>query len=216
MPWFARARNRQAKGQNALQTLCNRPTNQPPEWSDLASLLRRHEQGPQANPAKGSNADTCMHAAGPIRQSQTTASLIAHIKTNDIRLAATASSAPCLSLFKPLAFGYLQWTALTTIHSTSSPWHQHEAIHRQALVNSQLRSAIRSDIAYSETLVFKALSTEKTGLMARLIRADKHCAQWQARQQQRLSASPSPFPMSAYQRYWRKLNRRGEMNHQNE
>ncbi len=68
----------------------------------VAAILRDKEDHP--DPGKGfTKANVCMHAGfGPIRISQTTASLIAVLDGEQTLVFATGSSAPCTGIFKPL------------------------------------------------------------------------------------------------------------------
>lgn len=70
---------------------------------DLMHLLRDHgESGLRYSWLNGALAGPCAHASGLIAATQTTASWIAELKPGKIQHWATASSTPCLSLFKPV------------------------------------------------------------------------------------------------------------------
>ncbi len=102
----------------------------------MAAILRDH--GPFAgikHPAEMSNACLCMHAADPlIRQSQTVGSLIVELKPDGRILSfATGTSAPCLSVFKPIFWGCsTNWRAESAF-DPQSLWWQHEQLHRELL-----------------------------------------------------------------------------------
>lgn len=206
IPGFAAARSREQQGQKALQKLCEHPASLPHHWSDFAQLLRRHKQGSQADPANGSNHDTCMHAGGPIRQSQTTASLIVKIQKNDTRLAATGTSAPCLSIFRPLSFDNHSWSALQSQENPHSLWHEQEHIHRLALFNNNLRASIRGDIQLTESVIFDALNAPKASLATQLGKADLSAMEWQQRQLARAEGQNINSTFGAYGYYWQRLN----------
>jgi secernin len=68
----------------------------------MMGALRAHEEGADNSFEKGSMKDVCMHA-GSLVSSQTTASLIGELK-DDSEYWYTASSLPCISVFKPFVF----------------------------------------------------------------------------------------------------------------
>jgi len=69
----------------------------------MMEALRTHHQGADHPFQKGSMKDVCMHA-GSLVTSQTTASLVGELKTSDSEYFYTASSLPCVSVFKPFVF----------------------------------------------------------------------------------------------------------------
>ena len=108
--------------------------------ADAFSILRDH--GPAAaesgwSPAQITGRTLCMHAGGGDRRSQTVASLVSEIGEAGAIHWVTGSSAPCLSIFKPvtLAGGRPpQGPAPSDLFDQESPWWRHEALHRGALV----------------------------------------------------------------------------------
>lgn len=124
------------KGKNELQT--------------MKAMLRSHAMNPQASfPDKTWTAwNVCMHAGpGPIRNSQAVASMITAFSNDDITHWVTGTSAPCLSVFKPV------WmkAGLPDMgpHSTEkfdqrSLWWDHERIHRRVLQDFPTRHAYLS------------------------------------------------------------------------
>ncbi len=110
--------------------------------SDIFKILRSHIGHPDKfTPDNGLfGSDVCMHAGfGPIRGSQTTGSLA--IRNNGSpEIWVTGSSAPCLSLFKPVSFheknplfdGIPEKT-----FNNNDYWWQHELLHRRILQNYQ-------------------------------------------------------------------------------
>jgi dipeptidase len=208
MPWFAAAKQRQQQGQCQLAMLADQPISQPLNWADFAALLRQHKH-PSQQPASGSNADRCMHAGGPIRQSQTTASLIVRIQEGDIRAAATGTSAPCLSIFRPFSFDAENWSLLyDPHHGQHSLWHEYEPIHRRAMFNESLRRSIKGDISLTEPNIFAALDSNKTSLATSLGQADLSCMEWQQRQLARAEHLPLTSEWSGYGYYWQRLNKK--------
>ena len=104
----------------------------------MASILRDHRTHP--DPAAGlAGADICMHASfGPIRGSQSTASMIVSLDKNRPLVFATGTSAPCTGIFKPY------WVDAPPSDQGQSPQGQfdpkttfwsHERLHREVLEN---------------------------------------------------------------------------------
>lgn len=202
------AKGREKSNQKQLQTLCQQPLNLRTDWADFAQMLRHHKLGTNAHAADGNNEDSCMHAGGLIRRSQTTASMIVHLQEDDIRAAATGTSAPCLSLFRPLSFDSEHWSVLNQLDNHNSLWHEQEPIHRRAIFNDALKSSIQGDIALTEHRIFKALNASKTTLATELGKADICCMEWQQRQLARAEHLPLQTEISAYGYYWRRLNKK--------
>lgn len=100
---------------------------------DLMGALRVHTPKAQGSPlCRGSVGSVCMHAGGMVGD-HTTASLIVQVD-DDISLWATGSSTPCISLFKPCAFG----TVSPPVFAPSDPkareyWFRREAFHRSCI-----------------------------------------------------------------------------------
>jgi secernin len=170
MPYFAGAAQRQ---QLALQA-CDAGAE---SWASAAARLRQHRRG-NADPARGSNADVCMHAAGYIRRHQTTGSMIARLDARGATVAFTGTSAPCLSIFRPVAFAG-NWSALTAAaQRISAPlWRRHEWLHRWALADAALRERLRATRDQVERQVFKLLAEAVQDGDA-LHRADRLAAAW--------------------------------------
>lgn len=107
---------------------------------DAFSILRSHHGDEQDfSPSKATlGSDVCMHAGfGPIRVSQTTGSMVARISKDSQDIWVTASSAPCLSLFKPLKlsqddlFDFVPGKEF----ERDSYWWKHEDFHRRFLLD---------------------------------------------------------------------------------
>jgi len=97
--------------------------------------------GKKYHPSYGSNTDICMHAANSIiRKSQTTGSMIVELtKDKKILIYATGTSAPCISIFKPLFLGYKKIPGENyhtgKFYDEKSIWWKHEKLHRLFLEN---------------------------------------------------------------------------------
>lgn len=196
MPRFAGAAQRR---QLALQA-CDGAT---ASWAGSAARLRQHHGG-NADPAQGSNADVCMHAAGFIRRHQTTASMIARLDAGGACVAFTGTSAPCLSIFRPAGFDG-DWSVLTAeAQRLQAPlWRRHERLHRWALADPALRerlTATRDEVERQVFELFGQAATDDTALQ----RADRRAAAWH----KVLWESIRDLTPPRGSRFWRALARR--------
>ncbi len=148
LPWFAGSHRRRSL---SLQCLARTAADGPADFATLAGHLRAHRRGNES-PLEGSNGDVCMHASGPIRRSQTTGSLIAWLGPQGPRLAVTGTSAPCLSLFRPLTLG-VDSQVLAPAPDQAPLWQAWEAVHRAALFDADYRARLRQAIADIEAEV---------------------------------------------------------------
>jgi len=109
-------------------------------------ILRDHgaEAGKDWSPDKGLfGAEVCMHASsGPVRGSQSTGSMISHLKDGKATHWLTGTSAPCSGIFKPV------WLdsglpdlgpAPTGTYDENTLWWRHENLHRELLRDYALR-----------------------------------------------------------------------------
>lgn len=170
MPWLAGSRQRRALALQACDV-------SRAGWASAAARLRQHHK-PGADPAHGSNADVCMHAAGFIRRHQTTGSMIARLTAEGTTVAFTGTSAPCLSIFRPAGFDQ-GWSVLTAeAQRVQAPlWRRHEWLHRWALADPALRERLRATRDQVETQIFNLLD-ETGGDGQALQRADRLAAAW--------------------------------------
>lgn len=105
-------------------------------------LLRSHgkHDSESFEPSRSSMAAVCLHAKGPVTPSQTTGSMVAVLRKNSPHSVwLTGSSAPCLSLFKPVYFGGVNPAEMLGVPSASALdgtyfW-RHEKLHREALLD---------------------------------------------------------------------------------
>lgn len=110
----------------------------------MMSTLRHHGREP-FDPQKGiTDVDVCMHAGfGPIRISQSTASMVAYLDKNNPLIFATGTSAPCTGIFKPFwvdAASFLTSEPVPAARADSqSLFWFHERLHRAVLLNYQER-----------------------------------------------------------------------------
>ena len=194
MPHFGRSAQRRE-----LSLQCLERSAASPSLAAMAQHLRTHAGGHE-DPARGSNADLCLHAAGYVRRSQTTGSMLACSGPDGPRIAVTGTSAPCLSIFRPVDFSG-GWSVLTPQgQEASAPlWTANERLHRRALFDPLLRDEIRRTREEVEAAVLKAVSRGDTAARQD---ADAGAFQWHQRRLQGLGQSSRRRPS----RYWRRLN----------
>jgi secernin len=105
----------------------------------MMSTLRHHNDE-NFDPQSGiTEVDVCMHAGfGPIRVSQSTASMVVYLDKGSPVVFATGTSSPCTSIFKPIwmdtSLPDLGPVPTSTYDSASLFW-THERLHRAALLN---------------------------------------------------------------------------------
>jgi dipeptidase len=108
--------------------------------ADMMRILRDHgalaARDPVWSPAKIVGRTICMHAGHGDRRSQSVGSMVSELRAETAVHWLTGSSAPCLSVFKPviLAAGLPdQGAAPTDRFDGANRWWRHERIHRAAL-----------------------------------------------------------------------------------
>ncbi len=203
LPRFARAEARQTLGLSCLRKTAETG----PTLEHFARHLRSHAFDGDGY-ARASNADMCMHAAGLVRRSQTTGSLVARIARSvtglDLQILVTGTSAPCLSLFRPVSFDYdISYSVLASDQADphASPWWHFEPLHRRALFDAKLRTELRTDRDAIEARLFSQAATA-----AQLRAADQLCREWDKRNQRRLGlARQRPARLT---RYWSSVSAR--------
>ena len=103
--------------------------------ADLAAVLRDHGPGrelPRYHPLNGAMDAPCMHGGGLVASSQTVGSWISRLTRDGAQHWATATSAPCLSGFKPVELlTPIDLGAPTGIEDGSSAWWRFERLHRR-------------------------------------------------------------------------------------
>jgi dipeptidase len=108
----------------------------------MMAILRDHgpeaDDNPDWTPADTVRRSICMHAAAGPRRSQSVASMVCELRPDGAIHWVTGTSAPCLSLFKPV----LLETGLpdhgprpSDVFDAQSLWWRHEQLHRAALAD---------------------------------------------------------------------------------
>jgi len=105
--------------------------------SDFASILRDHGSRDRL-PEKGITGSTiCMHAGfGPVRGSQTTGSMVSHLRPDQTAHFLTGTAAPCTGIFKPawLDAGLPDTgPAPSGTYDAATLYWRHERLHRTVL-----------------------------------------------------------------------------------
>jgi dipeptidase len=135
------------KGRNRRATTFNALTEHRGAVSvDFMMDTLRHHNDEHFDPQSSiTNMDVCMHAGfGPIRGSQSTASMVVYLDRDTPIIFATGTSAPCTSIFKPFwmdAASSLSLGPAPTHRSDSSLYWTHETLHRATLLNYPERIA---------------------------------------------------------------------------
>ncbi len=97
------------RGRCARATSLLEPKSGRLELADLVAVLRDHgaeaEGDPDWTPRKTERRSICMHAACGARRSQTVNSMASDLTPGAVTHWVTGTSAPCLSLFKPVVIG---------------------------------------------------------------------------------------------------------------
>jgi secernin len=108
-----------------------------PTAADLTAVLRSHGAHalPRYSPVNGAMAAPCMHAGGVLAASQTTASWVSELAAGNAVHWATATAAPCTSLFKPFSIDLPVdlGPAPDDRFDPLALWWRHELLHRAAL-----------------------------------------------------------------------------------
>lgn len=156
--------------------------------SIMMGILRSHGgENSTTHPARTDMGSICMHASfGPLRASQSTSALVAHLRKVLPVYWATASSGTCTGVFKPLYLigggnDYLSDDTNGT-YSSRELWWRHESLHRQAIMKygfwrdelSQKRDALEEGFIREEGKIVKSAGNKKT-LAGRVDRFSRAC-----------------------------------------
>jgi secernin len=195
----AAGRTRQART-SALCAVAKSP-------ADAMAILRDHGPGrrwPVYARTNGAMRAPCVHAGGLVAASQTTASWAAALRPGDVRHYATATAAPCLSVFKrvsvsePLALGPVPDDRF----DPDTLWWRHERLHR-ALIAEPVPLA-DAYAAERDTLEARLLADD-TSPAESFAQAETLLARWLAR----LEAGPKrDLRPSVARAYWKKRDAR--------
>ncbi len=208
LPFFGASHKRLALSRTCLAQTGKQPTI---SLGDMTQILRRHADSDSV-PDGGSNADICMHAGGIIRRSQTCGSMVSRLTEGGALHLVTGTSAPCLSLFKPVdhassgPFFVLNPDERTV---AGSIWEQHEAIHRRLLFDDKNRQSLQKSIAEAEAAIFSIF--ENADFMpseSDFMTVDRLVREYHNQWRKRYAALPFRYPkLSLYGLFWKRMNR---------
>lgn len=192
LPWIGGAHQRQAQNRAFLASCTSQA-----DFPSLINALRGHG-GAGDDFSRHNNRQVCMHAGSFWRPSQTTASLVARLQGEASLIAATGTSAPCLSLFQPLSFADESGAALLSdplAPIEQSLWWRFEGVHRRSLVDTAFRQALRTSRNALESELWLALQQPVVDWPCLVERAGNWHRDWQAQAQE------VSVPLS---RWWRR------------
>ena len=187
---------------------------------DMMAILRDHgpEADPAWTPAQTVGRTICMHAGEGLRRSQSVGSMVCDLTQGRAVHWITASSAPCLSVFKPVLFETglpEQGAAPTDDADAASRWWRHERIHRAALDDyadvlasfAPTRDALEASFRQRLGEVLSAeTSPSDLKTVVQICWADADAAE-AALQDQLLASRPTRPPRGAFAQSWRRLNK---------
>jgi dipeptidase len=212
---FSACRKRQSQGMNLLRSRKNAM-----EPASAMSHLRDHG-GKDYRPDRHFLATAiCAHAANPLsrKSTQTTGSLVAHLRKNRHMYWATGTSAPCTALFKPLDFtcmGQLDTGPVPdALFNPDSLWWSHELFHRTVLKDYQTRLAdfLPERDALEKQLLHEASRTDSgklKGLSQKAFSKGKEMSnEWLNRvQNSKIRQKPTLY----YRIYWNRQNKKANI-----
>ena len=180
-----------------------------PNVRALISVLRSHGSGPWPHYrlGNGAMAAPCMHAGGLLAASQTTASWVSELHRGGGLHWATATAAPCTSIFKPFCVEAPVELGPdpSDRFDQSTLWWRHERLHRCAMRDPGTALALFTP--ERDALERAWLIDPPSGEQA-AVQADEALAQWTETVQEAAGADRRP----AYIRhYWSKRDRRAGM-----
>jgi len=197
--------------------LCN---NNKMDVLDAFSLLRDHGSSDYTPDSHFLMNHVCAHSANKIARnaSQSTASLVASLKKNESAYWATGTSAPCISVFKPIRF---ERDVLPDIGATpkgkythNSLWWEHEKLHRAILMDFQKRHKLlnnrRNEL--EADLYKRSLDTASNDFINLSKSAFKKSVEFEDDMLIELNNLPiEKKPKTNYGRYWKVQNEKAEL-----
>ncbi len=207
IPFFACSRRRLHLSLKRLTAIENGQNN---TIQEMMNTLRRH-QDETAAPSHGTNADVCMHAGGLIRRSQTCGSMVSRLAKDHPVHFFTGTSAPCLSIFKPVSFDMdLNFSVLNSDESTvgGSLWQKHDQVHRRLLFLIDERQRVRESIREVENKMIHIFDAKGKVIQFEDIKiADGMVSGLEEQLYQKYKNQPLHYPISPYGLYWKWVNR---------
>ncbi|MCB0651691.1 MAG: C69 family dipeptidase [Saprospiraceae bacterium] len=208
-------------GSRATQSTCYLDDHYKAMSVEKAMQLLRSHPAQDYEPDKSLLGNSiCAHAANPVTRNatQTTGSMIVHLKDGQATHWFTGTSAPCLSIFKPVWFGAQVLPELGPpgpLFSTDNFWWRHEQLHRLTLPDFLRRKALYSEALqdFQSGLIHK---TQKPATGNSLF--DLTYAAFEEEDKRRISwlEKVGNFPVGKenswfYRRYWSKQNKNAKI-----
>ncbi len=194
--WVASARHRGALTTAAAQ--------QATSELDLFAALRRHGDTPDPSYSllNGAMASPCMHAGGLVANGQTTASWVSRLGSPTQHWA-TATAAPCTSIFKPVTVDdpVDVGPSPTDRADAGSRWWRHEGLHRVA---ARDLGSLTARFAHERDAVERAWVEEPPSSAHAFALADELEERWAA--DVVAADAPDRRPL-ATREYWRRQHR---------
>lgn len=181
--------------------------------ADLAAALRSHGaaingvDAPRYSVINGAMAAPCMHAGGMLAASQTTASWISELTSEGARHWATATAAPCTSLFKPVAVDVPidLGSPLTDRYDAGTVWWRHERVHRTVMRDP---TRLLPPLAAQRDEIERDWFDQPPTSAEAFAEADRLTAEWSAAMTAEDVADRRP---PYVRRYWRIRDRRAQI-----
>ncbi len=176
----------------------------------LMQLLRRRKG---SHPRNWSKSSVALHARGASRWIQTTGSMVAVVSKHRHDLFFTGTSAPDLSIFKPVHFDLPleddQQGEDLSQYQDGSLWWRHEKLHRAMLLAPRLDGDFikeRDDLERSMVLDLMAQKGRELAQTRRQIR--NGLLKWEETWREKVVLKKSLFlSMGSFSRYWKRRNR---------
>lgn len=201
LTYFSKAKQRFQTSCSLLSTLTRQPKI---EIKDLINNLRTHTSTSN-NHFSRTNSDICMHACGFVRRGQTCGSMVVELKENSINCFVTGTSAPCLSIFKPVNFNYnLNFGVLSETNQSPTLWEKHERIHRYFLFNENRKKDLLETRDNAELKMLKIFQQTKLTNNS-FQEANKIAFDWQDYWYQHAIEKTISYPFSFYGFFWKQL-----------
>ncbi len=186
--------------------------------SSIAHL--RDHNSDDFNPSKPLLGNTiCAHAGNSITRnaSQTTGSMIVHLTKENINVWITATSAPCISMFKPIWFAGKVIPDLGeepgAIFNKQTFWWKHELLHREVLKDYHNREEnLRNERDKVENeLIDLVYSDSQNGFEISKNSFKRHSQLIEKWFEEVRKIETNNHSMMIYKNYWKKLNRKANI-----
>ncbi|MHA2253818.1 MAG: hypothetical protein ACXAD7_25925 [Candidatus Kariarchaeaceae archaeon] len=194
------------------------------------NALRSHniEEGKTYNTRASTMNGPCVHASSFLTPSQSTGSLISHVKPDQQLHWITGTSGACTSIFKPFILGGKEYNFPVSQNTCTSDsyWWNYERLHRKIIrdypqriefIDPKIQAIEKSFFSeiYDET--YKTIKTTNELFdysMSAFESGRKNVGPWLAELDKFISSNPSTsgIRQKRYQRYWNKLDKKGKIN----